>query len=105
VPVELDIELNGRLPPAVEATGYYVVAEALANVTRHARAHNATVTIRLEGNMLRVEVADDGQGGADVARGSGLRGLADRLDAIAGRLEISSSPSDGTRVLAVIPCG
>ncbi len=104
VPVELDIELGRRLPAAVEATGYYVVAEALTNVTRHARARSAKVTIKLDENSLNVEVADDGAGGADFTRGSGLRGLADRLDAIAGRLEVLDGSSGGTRLTAVIPC-
>ena len=104
VPVDLDISVDRRLPPAVEATGYYVVAEGLTNVTRHARARNASVMVRLERDTLRVEVADDGQGGADETRGSGLRGLADRLEAISGRLEIGDNDNGGTRLKALIPC-
>ncbi len=104
VPVELDININGRLPAAVEATGYYVVAEALTNVSRHSRARSANVRIARRGDNLHVEIADDGTGGTDVAAGSGLRGLADRLDAVAGRLEIDSPSGGGTRLTAVIPC-
>lgn len=104
VPVELDITLDGRLPPAVEATGFYVVAEALTNVTRHSRARSATVRLSRRDGMLEVEVADDGEGGIDVSAGSGLRGLADRLDAVAGRLEVFSPAGGGTRLVAVIPC-
>ncbi len=104
VPVEVEVDLDGRLPAAVEATGYYVVAEALTNVARHARAHSATVSLAMSGDSLEVEVADDGQGGTDASRGTGLRGLADRLDAISGRLEIVSPVGGGTRLRAVIPC-
>ncbi|HYI23574.1 MAG TPA: histidine kinase [Candidatus Limnocylindrales bacterium] len=104
VPVEVNVDLDGRLPGPVETTGYYVVAEALTNVARHARARSATVTVAMNGDSLEVEVADDGQGGTDVGRGTGLRGLADRLDAISGRLEIISPVGGGTRLRAVIPC-
>lgn len=104
VPVELDISLDGRLPPAVEATGFYVVAEALTNVSRHSRARSASIRVSRHDGMLEVEVADDGEGGTDVSAGSGLRGLADRLDAVAGRLEVFSPAGGGTRLRAVIPC-
>jgi signal transduction histidine kinase len=93
-----------RLPPEVEAAAYYVVSEAVANVTRYAGATRATVAVALAGGIASVEVADDGAGGADPSAGSGLRGLADRVEAIGGRLEIVSPPGAGTRIRAAIPC-
>ena len=105
LPIELDITLNGRLPAAVEATAYYVVAEGLTNVTRHARAKSASIRIAQCPEHLEIDISDDGDGGADASRGSGLRGLADRLDAIAGTLQIDSPPHGGTRLRADIPCG
>jgi signal transduction histidine kinase len=90
---------------AVEAGAYFVVAEAVTNVARYARASRATVEVAREGDQLVVTVADDGIGGADPAKGSGLRGLADRVAALDGRLEVSSPPGVGTTVRAVIPCG
>ncbi|WP_146605241.1 sensor histidine kinase [Jiangella anatolica] len=105
VAVELDIELDGRLPAPVETTAYYVVAEALANVSRHARARSATVRLRQRAAQLQVEVIDDGDGGAAPRPGSGLSGLVDRLDAVAGSLHVDSPPGCGTRLRAVIPCG
>ncbi len=104
VPVEVDV-WRGRLDAGVEAAAYYIVAEALTNVTRHARASGATVSIsRYDGHLI-VEVSDDGDGGADTARGSGLEGLADRLDALSGSLHVVSPPGGGTRLRAEIPCG
>nr|MBA3350246.1 histidine kinase [Actinomycetota bacterium] len=105
VPVELDLALDGRLPPTVEATAYYVVAEALTNITRHARARNVTVRVSNHDELLKVEVGDDGDGGADARFGSGISGLIDRLEAVSGTLEIHSPPGVGTRLEAVIPCG
>jgi signal transduction histidine kinase len=95
---------EGRLPPEVEAAAYYVVSEALANVTRYAAADRATVAVALANGTVTVEVADDGRGGADTSHGSGLRGLADRVEAIGGRLEIASPPGAGTTVRAILPC-
>ncbi len=105
VPVELDLALDGRLPPAVEATAYYVVAEALTNITRHARARSVTVRVSNHDEVLKVEVGDDGDGGVDARFGSGISGLIDRLEAVSGTLEIHSPPGVGTRLQAVIPCG
>ena len=102
VPVDLDVRC-GRLEAGVEAAAYYFVAEALTNVTRHARASGATVSISRKNKHLTVEVSDDGGGGADPARGSGLHGLADRLDALSGRLDTASPPGRGTRLRAEIP--
>ena len=94
-----------RLPPAVEATAYFVVSEALVNVAKYASATRATVSAECSGEALRVEVADDGVGGADPADGSGLRGLADRVAAIGGSLSVHSPAGGGTRVVAEIPLG
>jgi signal transduction histidine kinase len=94
-----------RLSPAVEATAYFVVSEALANVAKYASATRATVSAECPGNSLRVEVADDGVGGADPSSGSGLRGLADRVAAVGGNLSVVSPTGGGTRVVAEIPLG
>jgi signal transduction histidine kinase len=102
VPVELDAELEERLPMPVETTAYFVVAEALTNVGKYARASHAVVAVRLDGDRLEVEVRDDGVGGADASAGSGLRGLADRVNAMKGTLEVCSPPGRGTRVYAKI---
>jgi len=92
-----------RLPEDVEATAYFVACEALANAVKHADATGVTIDAVLEGNTLLVTVTDDGSGGAD-AEGSGLRGLADRLEARGGRLWVDSPPGGGTRVRGEIPC-
>jgi signal transduction histidine kinase len=102
--VEVDARVNGRLPDPVEAAAYFVVAEALTNVARHAAANRAEVGIRQDNGRLRVEVRDDGAGGADPS-GSGLRGLSDRVTALDGSLEISSRSGRGTTVRATIPIG
>jgi signal transduction histidine kinase len=104
VPVTLAADVNGRLSEQVEAGAYYVVAEALTNVAKHARASTATVTVTRENGRLVLSVLDDGVGGADPSRGSGLRGLADRVQALGGRFEVQSSSGQGTEVRAWIPC-
>jgi signal transduction histidine kinase len=105
VPVELSAAVPpGRLPEHVQAAAYYVASEALANTAKHAHATSARVGVRRVGGSVVVEVADDGIGGADVSRGSGLRGLADRVEALEGRLSLSSPPGQGTVVRAEIPC-
>lgn len=91
------------LPEAVAATAYYVVAEALTNVAKHARAGQATVAVRRDGDRLLVEVHDDGAGGVRMDAAGGLRGLADRVEALHGRLRIDSPPGGGTTVAAAIP--
>src|SRR3954453_13420988 len=101
VPVEIDVS-GGRLPTAVEATAYFVVAEALTNVAKHARAGQAAVIARVDHGTLRLDVRDDGGGGAR-ADGSGLIGLGDRLAALDGRLWIESPADGGTLVAAAIP--
>jgi signal transduction histidine kinase len=101
VPVDLDVSVD-RLPKAVEATAYFVVAEALTNVAKHARAGRAAVTAGVEDGILRVQVRDDGVGGAR-PDGSGLLGLADRLAALDGTVRVESAPGGGTLVAADIP--
>ena len=101
VPVEVEISA-GRLPATVEATAYFVVAEALTNVAKHARAASAAVAARVEDGTLRVEVRDDGVGGAR-PEGSGLQGLRDRLAALDGRLQVECPADGGTLVAAAIP--
>jgi signal transduction histidine kinase len=101
-PVEVHVPTD-RYPSSVEGTAYFVVCEALANAAKHAEASSVTVAaMRLDGR-LRVEVADDGRGGADVEGGSGLRGLADRVAALGGTFQLTSPPGGGTRVVAEIP--
>jgi signal transduction histidine kinase len=104
VPVRLEVEANGRLPDAVESAAYFVVSEALTNVAKYAKATEAAVAIRRADGLLTVEVRDDGVGGADAAGGSGLRGLADRVSALDGKLSLESPPGRGTRIRADIPC-
>jgi PAS domain S-box-containing protein len=102
----LPVEIEGpqaSLPPAVEAAAYYVVSEALANVTKYAQASSVKVTVEQVNGCAHVEVSDDGVGGADPGRGSGLRGLADRVASLNGKLAIDSPPGAGTRVRAEIP--
>jgi PAS domain S-box-containing protein len=101
VPIDIDVTV-GRLPAAVEATAYFVVAEALTNVAKHARAGRAEVTARIEHGTLAVQVQDDGVGGAR-PDGSGLLGLADRLAALDGELRVDSPADSGTLVAAAIP--
>jgi signal transduction histidine kinase len=104
VPVRLRVELEGRPHEQLEVVVYYVVSESLANVAKHARATRATVDVARENGQMVVEVVDDGVGGADTERGSGLRGLADRVEAVGGRLRIWTPLGGGTRVKAEIPC-
>ena len=103
LPVDIASSLDTRLPAPVEAAAYYVVAEALANVAKYADASGATVHVARDNGYAVVEVADDGVGGADPGRGSGLRGLADRIEALDGRLHVESRPGEGTRIRAEIP--
>jgi PAS domain S-box-containing protein len=103
-PVPVDVETTDeRLPRAVEAAAYYVIAESLANVSKYADASEVTVRVTHANGCARIEVADDGVGGADAALGSGLRGLADRLAALEGTLSVDSPLGGGTRVSAEIP--
>jgi signal transduction histidine kinase len=103
VPVRLEGVPEERLPGPIEAAAYFVVAEALTNVVKYAGASQATVRVTQFDGRALVEVADDGCGGADPGRGTGLRGLADRVQALDGNLAISSPPGEGTRLRAEIP--
>ena len=104
MPVELAEPPEERLPPAVESAAYFMVAEALTNVAKYAHADSASVRVERMNGRAVVEVRDDGVGGADPDGGSGLRGLADRVAALDGRLSISSPAGSGTLVRAEIPC-
>jgi len=104
VPVRLESSVNGRLPGSVEATAYFVVAEALTNTTRYARATRATVRAHVRNGRLYLEVVDDGEGGASLARGSGLRGLEDRVAALGGTFGLVSPEGGGTRIVVELPC-
>ena len=104
LPVELGDTPRERFPEQVEAAAYYVVAEALTNVAKHAGATHAAVHVTATDGSLAVEISDDGVGGADDAAGSGLRGLADRVSALEGRFEVDSERGRGTTITAMIPC-
>jgi signal transduction histidine kinase len=104
VPVSVDVP-EERFPEQVEVTAYFVVSEALANAAKHSGASRARVKVDRDPGVLRVEVADDGIGGADPRVGSGLRGLNDRVATIDGQLHVDSPPGRGTRVTALLPCG
>jgi len=105
VPVELSVEVDHRLPESVEVAAYYVVAEALTNVAKHANADSVTVEIGLHDGLLQLSVTDDGVGGATAGGGSGLVGLRDRVDALSGELSVTSTTGAGTLVRASIPVG
>jgi signal transduction histidine kinase len=104
LPIRLEVELEERLPEPIEVAGYYVIAECLANVAKYAHASQASVAVSRSNDEVVIEVADDGVGGASRDRGSGLRGLADRVEALGGTIEVSSPVGNGTRVRAQIPC-
>jgi signal transduction histidine kinase len=103
-PVRLEMCVEDRLPERVEVAAYYVISESLANVAKHAHASEARVSLERRDDYLVVEIVDDGGGGADTERGSGLRGLADRVEALGGRLRVWTPLGGGTRVQAEIPC-
>jgi signal transduction histidine kinase len=103
VPIEIVAVPEGRLTPAVEAAAYFVVSEAITNVARYARASHAEVAVTRVGDHVLVHVSDDGVGGADPFGGTGLRGLADRVASLDGRLEVDSLPGRGTTISAYIP--
>ena len=105
VPTEVAYAAEGRLPEPVELAAYFVTSEALANVGKYARATSAKIRVVHDDAGLVVEIADDGVGGADATRGSGLRGLADRVEALDGRLQVDSPLGAGTVVRAELPCG
>ena len=103
VPVELRLGVDQRLPDSVEVAAYYVVAESLTNAAKHAEASEVRVTVETDGPNVRLSIRDDGIGGADSGRGSGLTGLTDRVEALGGRLQMSSPIGSGTSLLATIP--
>ncbi|MGV9321381.1 sensor histidine kinase [Streptomyces sp. NPDC003660] len=104
VPVDVDLELPGRLPQAVESGAYFVICEALANVAKHSDADRVRVSGGHRDGRLFLQVSDDGRGGADPAAGSGLTGLADRVAVLDGRLALSSPPGGPTLLLVEFPC-
>jgi signal transduction histidine kinase len=104
VPVELDVDVRGRLPDRVEVAAYYVVAEALTNSARHAHAAEVKVSAKTTNGHLDLMISDNGAGGADLANGSGLIGLVDRVEAVGGHLSVSSPAGVGTSLAATIPC-
>jgi len=103
VPVELHTELTERLDMSIEAAAYFTVAEALTNVAKYARANRAWIDVDQCDGYLRVEIGDDGAGGADLRPGSGLQGLRDRIAAVNGTLTIESQPGAGTILRARLP--
>jgi signal transduction histidine kinase len=103
IPVELDVQVEGRLPEPVEVAAYYVVSEALTNAAKHARASKVTVAVDVHGSVLRVIVRDNGVGGAVPSGGSGLLGLKDRAEAIGGRISLVSPRGGGTTLTAELP--
>jgi signal transduction histidine kinase len=97
--------IRAALPPPVETTGYFVLSVAVANALKHSRAHELVVRLAQTDGALRIEVRDDGVGGGAPSRsGSGMRGMADRVDAIGGRLTVDSPVGHGTSVVAEVPC-
>jgi signal transduction histidine kinase len=104
VPASVTFGPSARLPEQVELAGYFVASEALANVAKYAQASQVTMRVWRANGLATIEIADDGVGGADDGRGSGLRGLADRVEALDGRLRVSSPPGIGTTVTAELPC-
>jgi signal transduction histidine kinase len=103
LPVALHLDIDGRLPESIEVAAYYVVAEALTNAAKHSQAEGVTVRAGFDAGDLRLDIADDGVGGATPGGGSGLIGLKDRIDAVSGRLVVTSPASGGTTVSARIP--
>jgi signal transduction histidine kinase len=103
VPVSVSFEPAERLPAPVELAAYFVACEALANVAKYARATQVEVRVWRTASIAFVQIADDGVGGADLAAGSGLRGLADRVEALDGHLCVTSPPGEGTVVTAELP--
>jgi signal transduction histidine kinase len=103
VPVRLQTRINRKLPESVEVAAYYIVSEALTNIAKHAQASAVHVELRAEDSVVEVAISDDGLGGADPGRGSGLLGLRDRVEALGGTIDIVSGPNLGTSVVATIP--
>jgi len=105
IPVELDVATVARLPQPIEVAAYYVVSEALTNTTKHSSASVVQVAAHVRDGRLHLSIRDDGVGGADPARGSGLIGLRDRAEALGGSIEVSSPPGEGTLILVELALG
>jgi signal transduction histidine kinase len=103
VPVDIEGDLRACLPPAQEAALYFVASEALTNVAKHAQARSARIALQRRAGWTEIVITDDGIGGAAGSVGSGLRGLADRLDALGGHLTVESAPGAGTTIQAAVP--
>jgi signal transduction histidine kinase len=103
IPIELDVGLDDRLPAEVEAAAYYIASEALTNVAKHARANTVRLAAAHDDATLTLEIRDDGIGGADTGRGSGLVGLTDRIEALGGRFALESAPERGTTISVELP--
>lgn len=105
LPVQLHVEVPGRLPQPLEVAAYYVVCEALANATKYSGAATVEVDVAVNDATLAVRVSDDGAGGVDETKGSGIVGLRDRVEALGGTMTVASPPNDGTIIRANIPVG
>jgi signal transduction histidine kinase len=103
IPVDLEVTTEGRFPESVEVAAYYVTSEALANAAKHAQASGVKVSLASRDKSLVLSIRDDGIGGADPLRGSGLVGLVDRIQALGGTIQVESPPGDGTRIVALLP--
>ena len=103
IPVELDLATDTRLPEPIEVAAYYVACEALANDAKHAHASRIEVSLAPRNGGLQLSICDDGVGGADPARGSGLVGLTDRVEAVGGSIQVQSRAGDGTQITAELP--
>jgi signal transduction histidine kinase len=103
IPVALDLRMDRRLPAPIEVAAYYVMSEALANAAKHAQASRIDISVTPRDGRLMLSIRDDGIGGADRSRGSGLVGLTDRVEALGGSISIESPPGAGTRITAELP--
>ena len=105
LPAYVEVSINERPCPAVEAAAYYVVSEAVTNAAKHSHAREVRISVSRRRGVLIIDVADNGIGGAALQRGSGIRGLMDRVEALGGTLVVSSPPGRGTSLRAELPCG
>jgi signal transduction histidine kinase len=105
VPIDVDVRLKGRLPTPVEAAAYYIASEALTNVAKHAHADTVELIAAHDNGVLTLEVRDDGVGGVDATRGSGIFGLTDRVEALGGTIAIASPSRGGTTLSVRLPIG
>jgi signal transduction histidine kinase len=103
IPVELDVTTDARLPESIEVAAYFVVSEALANAAKHAQASQIRISLAAGEGRLLVSIRDDGIGGADAQRGTGLVGLTDRVEALGGSIRVNSPSGDGTKIIATLP--